>query len=139
MAYVKNNWTEGDVITAEKLNNLEEGVSEVGGVYELTVTEEEWREIMSSTYEEPWSKSITEEDFLKIKNSNILDLIINSPDNLSHIYLWKEQLYMDMNVAYFNQVIFRNYPKLDGIIATAASPDEETKVLAIVQLSYEFS
>ena len=30
MAYVKNTWRDGDIITAEKLNHLEDGVEEGG-------------------------------------------------------------------------------------------------------------
>lgn len=36
MSYVKNNWNEGDVITAEKLNNIENGISEISSSGELT-------------------------------------------------------------------------------------------------------
>ena len=37
MSYVKNNWNEGDVITAEKLNNIENGIFEINGLGELAV------------------------------------------------------------------------------------------------------
>ena len=81
MAYVKNTWTEGDVITADKLNNIEEGVSEVGGVYELTVTKEEWSQMISSSADSPWQKDITEEEFVKIENSNKIKLIKDNNQN----------------------------------------------------------
>lgn len=32
MSYEKQNWQNGDIITAEKLNHIEEGVYEGGGV-----------------------------------------------------------------------------------------------------------
>lgn len=81
MSYVKNTWTEGDIITAEKLNNIENGVSEVGGVYELNVTEEEWSQMISSSTDSPWQKDITEEEFIKIENSNKIKLISNNNQN----------------------------------------------------------
>lgn len=31
MAYIKQNWQNGDVITAEKLNHIEDGIMESGG------------------------------------------------------------------------------------------------------------
>lgn len=31
MAYQKTNWATGDVVTAEKLNNIESGIEDVGG------------------------------------------------------------------------------------------------------------
>lgn len=37
MAYEKNNWQTGDVITKEKLNHMEEGISNAGNLY-LTLT-----------------------------------------------------------------------------------------------------
>ena len=74
MSYVKNTWTEGDVITADKLNNIEEGIDSLGKIliiddipfsifssgnpYEKTITAEEYNEyikydrIKLSFYEE---------------------------------------------------------------------------------------
>lgn len=40
MSYVKTVWETGDVITAEKLNNLEDGVANAGSVLKLTFTED---------------------------------------------------------------------------------------------------
>ena len=74
MSYAKNTWTEGDVITAEKLNNIENGVSEVGGVYEIELTEEELNQATTATISSPFVKDITEEVFLKIENSNLIKL-----------------------------------------------------------------
>ena len=42
MSYVKTTWADGDVITAQKLNNMEQGIvdaSSVSGVLVGTVTE----------------------------------------------------------------------------------------------------
>lgn len=78
MSYAKNIWNEGDVITAEKLNNIEDGVSEVGEVYELELTEEEWSSISGSNVGEGFSKEISEEEYLKVKNCNQIKLITSS-------------------------------------------------------------
>ena len=55
MSYQKNNWQSGDVVTSEKLNHLEDGVSNAGGVMavslaydeemEMTVADKTWQEI----------------------------------------------------------------------------------------------
>ena len=74
MSYIKNNWTEGDIITAEKLNNIEEGVSQSNSVYEIELTDEELEQLEAATLEFPFTKDITEEDYLNIKNSNIIKL-----------------------------------------------------------------
>ena len=35
MSYTKTTWSENDIITADKLNNIEEGVSQSNSVYEI--------------------------------------------------------------------------------------------------------
>lgn len=74
MAYTPTIWNENDIITAEKLNNIENGVSEVGGVYELELTEEELNQATLATSTSPFVKDIAEEDYLKIENSNLIKL-----------------------------------------------------------------
>lgn len=74
MSYVRNEWKENDIITAEKLNNIEEGVSQSDSVYEIELTEEELEQLEAATLEFPFTKDITEEDYLNIKNSNIVKL-----------------------------------------------------------------
>ena len=32
MAYTKNTWTDGDIVTSEKLNHMEDGIANAGGV-----------------------------------------------------------------------------------------------------------
>lgn len=83
----KNNWTEGDVITAEKLNNIEDGVSEVGRVYETNITLGDWELIKNSSIPDIWSKEITEEEYLNIKSSN--QIKINVGNTLVSYYLYK--------------------------------------------------
>lgn len=41
MTYEKTNWQTGDIITAEKLNKLENGVSNGGGIELVTATKED--------------------------------------------------------------------------------------------------
>lgn len=38
MAYIKTTWSDGDVITKEKMNNLETGVETANGIVGLTGT-----------------------------------------------------------------------------------------------------
>lgn len=74
MSYTKTTWSENDIITAEKLNNIEEGVSQSNNIYEIELTEEEIEQMESATLESPFTKDITEVDYLNIKNSNIVKL-----------------------------------------------------------------
>lgn len=56
MSYTKNTWTNGDTITAEKLNNMENGIANAGGtlIVGVTVTVEDFLEtaIMDKTWQE---------------------------------------------------------------------------------------
>ena len=38
MAYEKNTWNAGDVITSEKLNHIEDGIVNAGGASMMSVT-----------------------------------------------------------------------------------------------------
>ena len=53
MAYTPTNWQDGDVITAEKMNKLEQGVAEGGGgVLLVNVTETSSTFTADKTYDE---------------------------------------------------------------------------------------
>ena len=60
MTYVKTDWETGDIITAEKLNNIENGVANIGagvffidytrtqGIPQVTTLTKTWNEIMNA-------------------------------------------------------------------------------------------
>lgn len=57
MSYDKNTWQTGDVITANKLNHMEDGIAGAGGGGVLALTEDEhntldhtWQEIADATF-----------------------------------------------------------------------------------------
>ena len=60
MAYTKNTWTQNDLITADKLNNIEEGISDTS-VFYLTLP----AEAISSS--EEYTKNLTEEEINSFK------------------------------------------------------------------------
>ena len=49
MAYTKNTWADGDVVTSEKLNHMEDGIANAGGVMVINDTDngldKTWQEI----------------------------------------------------------------------------------------------
>ena len=51
MSYTPNTWATGDTITAEKLNNMEQGIAGAGGVFlvnmdmDTTTLDKTWQEI----------------------------------------------------------------------------------------------
>ena len=57
MSYTKNTWTNGDTITAEKLNNMENGIANAGGtlIVGVTVTTDE-NENERATMDKTWQE-----------------------------------------------------------------------------------
>ena len=49
MAYTKNTWADGDVVTSEKLNHMEDGIADAGGIMIINDTDntldKTWQEI----------------------------------------------------------------------------------------------
>ena len=49
MAYTKNTWTDGDIVTSEKLNHMEYGIVDAGGIMVINDTDngldKTWQEI----------------------------------------------------------------------------------------------
>ena len=81
MSYTKTTGSENDIITAEKMNNIEEGVSIFGDIYTLEITSED----LSAAQEVGYiTKTITKEDFQKIINSNFIYVINKSEDILTY-------------------------------------------------------
>lgn len=105
MAYTKNTWTQNDLITAEKLNNIEEGVSS-NGILHLTLPEEAYTSI--NTY----IQSITEEEFNNWKEFAIVCLERNTQTSYQeqmvdvkyNFYLFKQMDY-SMEGMYASQYI----------------------------------
>lgn len=52
MAYNKTTWETGDVITAEKLNNIENGIAGIKGVMSITVSEDDDTATLSATWQQ---------------------------------------------------------------------------------------
>ena len=68
--YTKHTWQAEEVITADKLNNIEEGISQSNSIYEIELTEEEFEQLQTRILK----KNISEEVYLKIRNSNVINL-----------------------------------------------------------------
>lgn len=52
MAYNKTTWETGDVITAEKLNNIENGIAGIKGVLPITTSEDGDTQTLSATWQQ---------------------------------------------------------------------------------------
>lgn len=52
MAYNKTTWETGDVITAEKLNNIENGIAAIKGVMSITLSEDGDTATLSATWQQ---------------------------------------------------------------------------------------
>lgn len=62
MSYTPNTWKSGDVVTSAKLNNIEQGIANIGsGVLLVTATETDTATVLDRTWQE-----IAEADFAVI-------------------------------------------------------------------------
>lgn len=101
MTYVKNTWSENDIITAEKLNNIENGVSNSSNPFVIEVTQEEAE---TARTEEGLTKTITEEEFLKAINSNTVSI----KSDATNYVLYKNTFVEDENfltAIFFNTIM----------------------------------
>lgn len=88
MSYTKHTWTNGDVITATKLNEMENGISEAGGgssggalIINMTagdsgfVLDKTWQEIFDAIYEDHTPCYIFFEETISDNHNTNLDII----------------------------------------------------------------
>ena len=52
MSYTKQNWQSGDTITATKLNHMEDGIADGGGVLFINIAEEGDSLVMDKTWQQ---------------------------------------------------------------------------------------
>ena len=70
MAYTKNTWNDGDVITKEKMNNLETGVEEANqGIPEAATTEKAGIVKQAATVAEAAGENVTAAEFKALLDS----------------------------------------------------------------------
>ena len=93
MSYTKTTWSENDIITADKLNNIEEGVSQSNSVYEIEIPSE----ALKATRFEPYEEEITDEEYFLITNSNCLSLKVKNTS--MEYYLYKNMTLEESNIA----------------------------------------
>ena len=132
MSYVKNTWTEGDVITADKLNNIEEGVSQSNSVYEIELTEEEIEQMESATL----VKNITEEDYLKIRNSNVITFKVSGG-----VYFLTRNINIPSNydsTVYLNIMALSLESNPQALIATV-SGNENSYIIRFSKVNFNLS
>ena len=79
MAYEKQTWKTGDVITEEKLNHMEDGISNVGGIF-----------FVKSTYSITANQNVLDKTWQEIKDafSNGNVVVIN--DGTEQLFVNKE-------------------------------------------------
>lgn len=54
--YNKTTWSTGDTITAEKLNNMEDGIASGGGAFVITATTDYTGEVPVTTLNKTWNE-----------------------------------------------------------------------------------
>ena len=111
MAYTPTIWNENDIITAEKLNNIESGISDLVldlGEVELTA--------MDSSLIEGASISFNEEQIQKLSNENLIGVLVTlkiAEITLPKTFLAKVANLVDPDIVSFNANI--NYDQLSKL------------------------
>ena len=59
MSYTKQTWTNGDLITASKLNHIEDGISDAGAGFDVVIKIDKM----------PWDENLTDSDLHLVKGS----------------------------------------------------------------------
>ena len=120
MSYTKTTWSENDIITADKLNNIEEGISNSLRVYEIKLTEEE----ISNG-----GKIIDKETFDNIRSSFLLTL---SQEGTTSTDETSAQLT-------FVRVRFEDSSRLKGALFTLVEAQGEGSFLMVAEMDGEYS
>lgn len=106
MSYTKTTWNNNDIITADKLNNIEEGVSQSNSIYEIELTEEEFSSFASGNYtsDSPLTKVLNENEIEKILKCNSVKLYCNT-SNLSAsfiLYLYQSEIFEKIKANWYS-------------------------------------
>lgn len=81
MTYVKTDWETGDIITAEKLNNMESGIENAGSGSTGTVM------VVHSTSDESTGNTTLDKTWAEIADAMQTGIVV-------HVYSWGEDGYM---------------------------------------------
>lgn len=75
MAYVRQAWKTGDIITAEKLNNIEDGIiTNKNFIIKSTISYDDGTEVLDKTFEEI---------VVAVKNNGLVPIITMKTNNLN--------------------------------------------------------
>lgn len=114
MAYTKNTWADGDIVTSEKLNHMEDGIANTGGL------------VVAIDWDETLQTSILDKTWQEIHDAFPFVAIVDSESGQAAQFV-TEVLYDDRGGGYFvrsfhtsnNQLVFETYTSSseDGVLA----------------------
>lgn len=122
MAYVKQTWATGDVITAEKLNHMEDGIGDGIKLIHIYATEQ----YDSGTEEYSYTivdTDMTHEEYWNLDNHNNTVVILNLGDLEDGAFYAGRVLVLNkinsiFSTAYFEQVGNKNYISVFNVYFT---------------------
>lgn len=90
MAYQKTIWNTGDIITAEKLNNIENGIENNQNIFNITITQDDnddsWSDKTASEIKEAADQG------LKILTNNSADYHYHGMDSIGRVKFYNIDL-----------------------------------------------
>ena len=115
MAYTKNTWTDGDIVTSEKLNHMEDGIANAGSL------------VVGIAWDETLQTSILDKTWREIYDALPFVTVVNSEDVSAQLYYVSEVAIDDRQGGCFvrcfspsnDQFVFDTYKSSteDGVLA----------------------
>ncbi len=92
MAYTKNTWETGDIVSSQKLNHIEDGIANAGSAFFINASDSENEEAFFTTLDKTW------QEIYDAYSSGTLCVIRYSGDTFEDIYVVvavKKRVYMN--------------------------------------------
>ena len=114
MGYNKTTWETGDIVTAEKLNNIENGISAAGQI--LLVHEIYDESLNTYTLDKTWQEI---HDAMEVGLAILFPVLGNNETDVSHqsidtACLYEEEFWIYSNSKDYNTSTANGYPSAEG-------------------------
>lgn len=124
MSYIKNTWQDGDIITAEKLNNIENEIENKDNIFPFSVGYNEEKMEPYTTGSITGTPTVTDEgeyytiEFTYNGNLDYYDEVVNNPNSKRQGIKFNILVYDDHDAEYYNIKSFYLTNRKTGLIST---------------------
>ena len=109
MAYTKNTWADGDIVTSEKLNHMEDGIANAGGIMVINDTDntlgKTWQEIYDAMAQ--GKVCVVRQDFGNLEEGISVNIV-------TYVYLLGGEYLVETGEIKFIALSATGYPMTDG-------------------------